>query len=251
MTGQRAVADAEAGDLRKGGLESRKQLALELAVDLRAGIGALHIAADIGVEQDGVRYPIAVLAEAANGNIDIEADVVIHYAERNRTRRAVFVADKLLGVEEIDALILRGLAAEGKTLADILENRRDRAGQIAVKKAGLGGHVICIFSGLRADVNDLALVNDDHALTVGNGNDGAVRDHVIRGLVRSLSGAFLLPLDNDHVRRKRIAIEVFFPLIGKNAARRAESRFDKSHDSISFFQFRYNGFRRRGCIRAP
>ena len=71
VAGQSAVADAHIGNLGKGRLQGGQQLAFQLAVQTGAVIGAAHIAADVGVKQNGVADAVAVLTEAADGNVHI------------------------------------------------------------------------------------------------------------------------------------------------------------------------------------
>ena len=229
MTGQRAVADAHVGDLRKRGLKRRQQLGLELAVNLVAGKGGLDVAADVRIEQHGVGDAVAVFAEAADGNVEIYARSGVYNAERHRRGRAVLVADKLLGVEVVNALILGGDAAEGEALAHRLEHLLDVRGETAAREdRRLGGDVVDIFARLGADVHDLALLDDHHALPVRHGDDGAVGYDVVQTVVGAAGNA-LAALDRQHVGGQRLAVEIFLPLIGKNAASRTQCCFNKSH----------------------
>ena len=177
---QRRIADAHFGDLGERGLERRQQLALELAVDLLAGVVALHVAADVGVKEHRVGHTVAVFAEAANGDVHIEADVVIHHAEGHRAGRSVFVAQNLLGVEEIDALILSGLTAEGKAVKGGLQNGLGLfAVQRAVEDARLAVLLEDILARFGAEIHDLTLIHNHHALAVRHRDDAAVGNHVV------------------------------------------------------------------------
>ena len=117
---------------------------------------------------------IAVLAEAADGDVDIDPGALVDYAEGNGARGAVLIADELLGVEEVDPLILGGLSAEGESLGEILKGLDKARAEASGEYGGLGAGVVNELARLGADVDDLALVDDDHALTVGNGDNGAV-----------------------------------------------------------------------------
>ena len=174
VAGERGIADALLGDLGKGGLQRGQQLGLELAVETVA-----NVAADVCVEQDRVADAVAVLAEAADGDINIDPGALVDHAERNGRGRAVFVADELLGVEVVHALILGRLAAEGEALADILEGVENILAQLAVEQRRLGRGIIFEFARLRAELRDLALIDDDHALAVGDGDHRAVGDDVV------------------------------------------------------------------------
>ena len=104
---------------------------------------------------------------------------LVDHAERNRRGRAVFVADELLGVEVVHALILGWLAAEGEALADVLEGGKNALAERAGENGGLGRGIIDEFAGLGAKLRDLALIDDDHALTVGDGDHRAVGNDVV------------------------------------------------------------------------
>ena len=234
MAGQRAVADAHVGNLRKRGLKRRQQLCLELTVDLVAGEGRFHVAAEVRIEQQRVRDAVAVFAEAADGDVEIDAGGLVHNAERHRGGRAVLVADKLLGIEVVHALILGGDAAEGEALADRLEHLLDIRCEIAAREERrLRGDVIDVLARFGADVHDLALFNDHHALPVCYGDDGAVGDDVVETIVGPAGNA-LAALDGQHIRAERVAVEIFLPLIGKNAGDGADACSEKTHDKSSF-----------------
>ncbi len=103
----------------------------------------------------------------------------VDHAERDGVRRAELVVDQLLGVEIVDPLILSGVAAVSKALADRLEGLLDALAEVAREDRRLGRAVVCKFAGLGADLDDLALLDDDHALTVGDGDAGTVRYDVV------------------------------------------------------------------------
>ena len=233
MGGQRGVAHAHLGDLREGGLQRGQQLGLELVVELAAGIGVLDVAADVGVEQDGVGDAVGVLAEAADGDVDVDAGALVHDAERDGGGGAVLVADDLLGVEVVDALILGDLAAEGKALAEDLEGLLDGGAEVAREDRGLGGGVVAELTRLGAELGDLAVVDDDHALAVGHGDDGAVGDDVVIAPV-ALSGVFSLALDDERLGVERLAVEILLPLVGQYAVDSAQTCLNKTHLYFSF-----------------
>ena len=99
MAGECGIADAHVGNLCKRGLKRGKQLGLELTVEAVSCVVLAHIAADVRVEQNRVADAIAVFAEAADGNVDVNACPLVNDAEGDRRRRAVFVADELLGIK--------------------------------------------------------------------------------------------------------------------------------------------------------
>ena len=230
VAGQLGVADAIFADLGEGGLKGGQQLRFQLAVQPVAGVVLTDVAADIGVEQHGVADTVAVLAEAADAHIDVDTGALIHHPERDGGRCAVFVADQLLGVEIIDALILGRFAAEGEAVGHVVEYVFDAFAQVAHEQGGLGGLVVGVLAGGGAHVHDLALIHDEHTLAVGHRDDRAVGDDVLVTLgVAGALGGLLLTLYRQYVFRNGLAVEVFLPLIRHHAAEAAQCRFNKSH----------------------
>ena len=182
MSRDLAVTNAHGRDLRQGGLHGGKQLALHLTVKPVAREGLVDVAADVLVEQQRVGKPVRVLAVAANRGVKVKADVAVDDAEGDGRRRAVLVAVDLLGVEVVDTLVLACVATEGEAASNLRERLHDVLAQVAVEQAGLGGGVVGELAGLGAHVDDLALLDDDHALAVGNGDDRAVGDDVVFSL---------------------------------------------------------------------
>ena len=231
MAGQSGVADAHLTDLCERRLERGQQLGFHLACDILGLIVLADVAADVGVEQQRILQPDAVLTEAADTNIEIDARTLIHYAEGNRTGGAVLVARQLLGIKVVDALILGCFAAEGKALADVLEHALHAVAQIAGKDTRLGGHIIGVLARLGTYIDHLALLHDEHALSVCNGDQGAVGDDIVIALCVAGSARGLFPaLYCQHVRGDGLTIKVFLPLVGHHAACCAQCRFDKSHN---------------------
>ena len=71
---------------------------------------------------------------------------------------------------------------------------------------------------LRSDLNDLALVDDDHTLAFIDRDHGSVGNDVITSLgVGASAASGVSALADKDVRSERIAIEILFPLIGENA----------------------------------
>ena len=235
MGGQSGGTDLLLGDLGKGGLKGGNELRLELAVDLLAGIFLGHVAADVGVEEQGVGDTVGIQTAAAHGHVDVKADVPVHNAEGNGGRRAELVIDDLLGVEVIHALVLAGVAAEGESLADELEGLLEAGAEAAGKEGGLRGVVPDKFAGFRAELYDLALLHDDHALAVGHGDHRAVGDDVVIAFgVAGASGDALLALDSQNILVNGVTVEKFLPLVRKYAADCTEACCNKSHEMCSF-----------------
>ena len=240
MAGKGGIADAHFADLGESGLQSRQKLRFHLTGDIFRLVVLTDVAADVGVEQQGVLQPDAVLAEAADADVNVDASPLVHHPEGDRAGSAVLIARQLLGVEVVDPLILGGLAAEGETLADVLEHAFHALAQIAGEDAGLRGHIVGVLAGLGADVHHLTLLHDEHALSVRNGDQAAVGDDVVIALgVAGTARDLLFALDRQHVRGDRFAIKVFLPLVGQHAASRAHCRFDQSHNSTLLFLLLY------------
>ena len=66
-----------------------------------------------------------------------------------------------------------------EALADILEGVENILAQLAVEQRRLGRGIIFEFARLRAELRDLALIDDDHALAVGDGDHRAVGNDVV------------------------------------------------------------------------
>ena len=238
MPGQSRIADAHFGDACKGRLQGCQQFTFQLAVQFLSAVCLCDVAAYIGIKQQRIDYLIAVFPEAADGDVDINGCPLIHHAEGNRRSCAIFVADQLFCIEIINPLILWSLAAKGESFAYILEDRHDVFSQIAGKDGGLCRHIICIFPGLCTDINDLALFCDQHALSFGYGDDGAVCDDVVAAFgVGRASACFLLAFYCDNIRRKGITVKILLPLVSQYAAGRTHCRFDQSHIHLSFRLF--------------
>ena len=179
---------------------------------------------------------VAVLAEAADADVDVDAGALIHHAKRHGARRTVLVAGQLLGVEVVDALILRGLAAEGEALADVAEHLTDALTEVPGEDRRLGRCVIRVLARLGADLHDLALFDDEHALPVGDGDARAGGDDVLVAVrVARAAGGFFLSLHGQHVCRQGLTEEKFLPLVGQNAAGSARGSFDQSHIQTPFW----------------
>ena len=235
MTGKRRRTDLQLGDPGKGRLEGGDELRLQLTIDLLTCVFIADIAAYVGVEQQGIGDLVGINAAAADGNVDIQTDVAVDHTEGNGRGRAELVVDQLFRVEVVDALVLAGVTAVGKTLADGLEGLLDGGAQLACKDARLGGGIVGELTRLGTDLDDLSLLHDDHALTVSNGDAGAVGDDVVVALGIGGTGSdLLLALDHQHIFRQGFAVEEFLPLIGQSAAQGSDSSFDKSHGVAPF-----------------
>lgn len=92
-------------DARKCRLQCREQLALELRVYFVSRVGLLDVAAHVLVEHDGstIRYEYSPLQRT---RCPRPVQCCCRPRGRHRRRRPVLVAHNLLGVEEVDALVL-------------------------------------------------------------------------------------------------------------------------------------------------
>ena len=180
MTGQRALSGCPCRKFCKRGLK-RGQLRFSAARPAGRGCNPHHVAADICIEQNRVADAVAVFAEAANGNVNVDPRALVNDAEQDRRRRAVPVANELLGVEVVDALILGRFAAKGESACRCFKGVED-AGTSWPEKIEGSVEVVDELAGFRAKLRDLALIDDDHALSIGNRHNGAVGDDVLEPL---------------------------------------------------------------------
>ena len=87
------------------------------------------------------------------------------------------------GVPYLLPLILRRLSSEGKALSDHLEDLGNAVSEIAGEDRRLGGCVILVFARFRTDIDDFSLLDNQHALSVRNGNDRSAGDDVVYAVV--------------------------------------------------------------------
>ena len=230
MAGEGGIADAHVRNLGKGGLEGGQEFRFHLPRDLLRLEVLGDVAADVFVKQHGVCQTDTVLTETADADVHIDSRPLVHHPERNGAGGTVLVSGELLGVKIVNSLVLGGLAAEGEALADVLEHTLDGFSQIAGKEAGLGRSVVGILARLGTHIHNLALLHDEHTLTVGHRDDRAVGDDVVIPL--GIAGAardLLFPFDGQHIRREGFAVEEFLPLVGHHAAGSSKYSFDQSH----------------------
>ena len=158
-----AVAHAHRRDSRKRRLQGGQQLAFKLPVDLLASVRLFDVAAHVFVEEQRIDDAVGVRAVAAHGDVHVESDVGIDYAEGHGGRRAVLVVDDFFCVEEIDPLVLAGVAAKGKARAKPFERLAQALAQrprLAKEQARLGRRVEHELAGLAACLDDRALLDD-------------------------------------------------------------------------------------------
>ena len=156
----------------------------------------------------------------ADRDIHIQSDVSVHYPEGYRISRSVFISGDLLGIDIINSLILGGIAAEGNTLSDLLKGCKNILSQLPVKDTRLAGGIPYEFARLRAKLNDLALINDQHTLAVRHSNDGAIGNNIVIALCIGAS-VFIcrfISFCYQNIRGDRLTIEKLSPRIRKRAA---------------------------------
>lgn len=219
----------------KGGLQGGEQLGLKLAVDLVARVAIGHVAAYIGVEQQRVGDAVRILAVAAHGDVDVQADVVIDHAEGHGRGGAVLVADDLLGVDEVDTLVLARVAAKGKAAADIGEGLLDGIAQVAAKDARLAAGIEDELAGSSATSTILPFCTT------------SIPCPSLTAMTEPLEMTLSLPrvlelrppalpsvLAGQDVSRHRFAVDKFLPLVGHDAAGSSQSEFQESHGDLPF-----------------
>ena len=238
MPRQSRIADAHGADLGKGRLQSGHQLGLELAVNGVPCIRLRDVAAYIGIEQDGVYHPVAVLAKAADADVHVDAGSLVHHPEGDRAGGAVFVAHQLLGVEIIDPLVCGGLSPKGEPLAQLRKNILDAVfGQGTRQQRGLRAGLVGVFARFGAQLHHLALLHDQGALAVGHSQHRAVGDDVITApAVGRTPGTAFFALHGDHIGGQRIAIKIFFPLVAQHTAGSSQCSFDQTHNTTLLFR---------------
>ena len=236
VAGQGRIANAHLTDAGERRLQRRHHLGAHLALEGVAGVLIFHISADVGVKQDGVDDAVAVLAEAPDAHVDVDACPLVHHTEGHRAGSAVLVAHQLLGVDVVDALVVGGLTAEAEPLADLRKDLVDVLGQTLAQQRGLGAGVVGVLARLGAEVHHLALLHDEGALALGHRHDGAIGDDVLGAVtVRRAPGDLLLSLDGQHLRRESAAIKVFLPLVAHHSGCCTQCRFDKTHKPYLLF----------------
>ena len=115
---------------------------------------------------------------------------------------------------------MRSHSAVGDTGGELLEALHDTLPKTSGKHAGLRGCVIGISPGLRADINDRALIHDDHTLAFIDHDRGTVCDDIVTAaLVQEARFAVvMLALAYKDVILHFRAVKIIFPLISEYTA---------------------------------
>ena len=230
---QSGIPDALGGDTGKRGLQSGEELGFQLAVQLVAGVVLRYVAAYVLIEQHGVGDLIGILTVAADGNVHIQTDVVVHNTEGDGSGGAILVADQFLQVEEVHPLILGGISAEGEAALEGFP-AAFQTFQTALENGGFAGGIPGVFARFGGELHDLALLHDHHALPFVYRDDRAVGNDVVRAFgVAVAGGGALFALGDQNVGRHAVTVEILFPLIGKDAPCRSQCCFDQTHNAFS------------------
>ena len=211
MARERAVADAELGDASESGLHGGQDLGLEHRIDLVAGVNVRHVAAYVSVEDHRVDDAVGVFAVAADGDVHVEADILIDDSERNGRRSAVLVAGDLLDVEVVDPLIASGDAAELESLPGVLDGFLETLEELASEDGRRCLAVVDEFAGFCAEFRDFAVLDDHHALSFVDGDDRLVGDYVVLTLGVAGTRALVMTCRDQYISGQSILIEILFP----------------------------------------
>ena len=212
------VTDTGSGELCECRRECGEQLGLQLAFNFADRIYVCEVSADIGIEADRIGNLEAVFTEALYCDVDIKTDVAVNDTEGDRRRGAVLDARELLDVEVVDTLVFCRLAAECEPLADLREDVLYTIAEASGPDGRFGLGVITEFARLCADVDNLTLFDDDHALSVRNCDYRTIGNDVVIAVVGAKAPDLFSSLDGDNVSWNSITVEILFPLIGEGAA---------------------------------
>jgi len=203
--------DFQHGQLGKSRTECADKLRLHGVAQLILGVGLRHVARHVGVQLDRVGDAEGVCTVAAEGNVHVKVDARINHAESDRIGCTELVIQDLLGVEVVHPLILARVTAVGEALTDCFEGFENALAERSCENGRFGGTVPCKLTGFGTKLHDLALFNDDHALTVCDSDAGTVGDDVIfRFGIGGTSADTLLSLDDQNIVCNGVAVENSF-----------------------------------------
>ena len=228
------------GKFAERGLKRADKFGLQLSVKFVASVFVRYVSANIRIEKQGIRYFIRINARAAHRNIHVKTYFGIDNSERNGIRRSELVVYYLFKVEIINSLVFARIAAVSKTFAYRFECFLNALTEASRKNARFGGRIVCKLSRLGTDFDNLALLNDYHTLTVGNGYTRTVGNYIVVSFrVRGTPRYLFLSFYNKNFLIYCLTVEKFFPLIRKSSAESAYSGFDKSHSVLLLFRLYY------------
>ena len=144
---------------------------------------------------------IRIFTIAADGNINIQSDVLIYNTERYRIGCSVFIPHNLLCIKEINSLILGCFTAKCNTSSYGWEGFLNVLSQVSAENTRFGRSIIPEFSCFCTKLNNLALIYDNHTLSFVDSDDWSVWYNVIFTLVIACATAFLtlMSLGHQHI----------------------------------------------------
>ena len=227
------VVDPLSAELGKSRCQGHEQFAFHLAVQGFPAVFVEIVPGHVGIEQDGVRDPVAVFPEAPEPDGQHLASGIILHLEGDFAGGPVFVPDQFLGIEIVYPLILTGIPAEGEPFPQLFENVLHIVFQIPGEDGRFSAFVVGVFPRFCTQIHHLAVFHDHHALAVVHSDPGSVADDVVVALVGAPAPGPFLAFHHQDVRC-HLAVEKLFPLIGQHAAYSAHPCFDQSHSIPSF-----------------
>ena len=225
--------DQLSAELGKSRCQGHEQFAFHLAVQGFPAVFVEIVPGHVGIEQDGVRDPVAVFPEAPEPDGQHLASGIILHLEGDFAGGPVFVPDQFLGIEIVYPLILTGIPAEGEPFPQLFENVLHIVFQIPGEDGRFSAFVVGVFPRFCTQIHHLAVFHDHHALAVVHSDPGSVADDVVVALVGAPAPGPFLAFHHQDVRC-HLAVEKLFPLIGQHAAYSAHPCFDQSHSIPSF-----------------
>ena len=97
-------------------------------------------------------------------------------------------------VEIIYSLVFRRLSAKGETLPDHLKHFENAVAKLSGKHRRLSGCIVLILTRFCTYINNLSLLDNQHALTVCDNYDGAAGDNIVDTMVTSPERGLFLSL---------------------------------------------------------
>ena len=128
---------------------------------------------------------------------------------------------------------MRRLRAKGEALAHRLEAFDDAAPQLAAEQARLRLRIVGEGPRLRAELDDLALVGDEHALPLRHHDHRARRDQVVAALaVDAAPPLILLAFFHKLVRAHAVADKIILPGVRQHTAEGTNTSAQGATDSF-------------------
>ena len=118
MSGQCAIANAHRRYFRKCRSEMRQKLRLQHRIENIAPVFLRNIATHICVKYKWICYFVRKYAVTADRNIDVQSDIFIYHAKRDRFARSEFIIQYFFRIKIIYALVFAGIPTISKTLSN-------------------------------------------------------------------------------------------------------------------------------------